>query len=114
VFFPDNRNHRKAFVALWFEIKYADGQFLTSCTKVGHKYDLSERSVDIVRAKLKRLGLLKRISHFDPRHGYRSGWSFSTKFSGILGSLIQIVEAHRESTDRPQDRLRDQHSLLFV
>ena len=53
MFFPDNRNHQRAFVAIWLEIEYADNQFLESTTNLASRYDLSPRTLEIVRAKLK-------------------------------------------------------------
>jgi len=114
IFLPDNPNHRKAFVALWIEIKYAEGQFLPSWTDVRGKYNLSRRTVEIVRAKLKKLGILKRVSHFNPAHGNLSGWTFSDRFGSALSSLADAMRTHRAPPCRPQDRIKDEQALLFL
>ena len=62
IFFPDNTNHRRAFLALWLGIKYAEGQFLASRVDLTTKYRISARTLEIVRAKMKKLGLIQRVS----------------------------------------------------
>jgi len=114
IFLPDNPNHRKAFVAMWIEIKYAEGQFLPSRTDLRGKYNLSRRTVEIVRAKLKKLGILKRVSHFNPAHGNLSGWTFSDRFGSALSSLADAMRTHRAPPCRPQDRIKDEQALLFL
>lgn len=114
VFFPDNRNHQRAFVAIWLEIKYADNQFLASTLGLASRYDLSSRTLEIVRAKLKKLGLIKRISHFNPAHGYQSGWVFSPRFRSALAAFSSILSAATEASSRPLDREKDRASLQFI
>ena len=101
-------------MAIWIEIKYAEEQFLSSRTSLAAEYGLTRRTLDAVRAKLKKLGVIKRVSHFNPAYGNMSGWTFSDRFSAALSSLIQAMKAHREPTNRPQDRLKDQQAILFV
>lgn len=114
IFFPDNHNHRKAFVALWIEIKHGEGQFLASRVDLPGRYNLSRRAVEIVRAKLKKMGILKRVSHFDPAYGNNSGWTFSDRFSGALSALGDAMRTLRTPPNRPQDRLKDEQALLFL
>ena len=114
IFFPDNGNHRRAFVALWIEVKYADDQFLPSRFDLCGQYKLSQRTVEVVRAKLKKMGILKRISHFNPAHGNLSGWTFSDRFIGAVSALVDAMRVFRAPPDRPQDRLRDQQAFLFL
>lgn len=114
IFFPDNRNHARAFVAIWIEIKYADNQFLASTTDLSSRYDLSPRTIDIVRAKLKKLGLIKRISHFNPAHGYRSGWVFSPRFRSALSAMSLALAAATEASGLPLDQQKDRASLQFI
>jgi hypothetical protein len=114
IIIPDNPAHRKAFVVLWIEIKYAENQFLPSRVDVGRKYGLSRRILDEVRAKLKKMGALKRISHFNPTYGNQSGWTFATRLDSALASLAGSLKTHRVPASRPQDRLRDEQSFLFL
>ena len=114
IFFPDNRNHQRAFVAIWLEIKYADNQFLASTTNLASRYALSPRTLEIVRAKLKKLGLIKRISHFNPAHSYRSGWVFSPRFRSALSAMSAAITNASQVTDRRLDREKDRASIQFI
>ena len=114
IFFPDNQNHRKAFVALWIEIKYANGQFLPSRRNIDGVYGLTTRTVEIVRAKLKKMGIIKRISHFNPAHGMQSGWVFSERFAVCLGTLAKSLKDRQHYIERSIEEKRDRHSVLFV
>ncbi len=101
-------------MALWIEAKYAEGQFLPSRTTLNNKYGLTRRTLEVVRAKLKKLGVIKRVSHFNPAYGNLSGWTFSDRFCNALLSLAQTMKIHREASSRPQDRLKDQQAFLFL
>ena len=114
IFFPDNPNHQRAFVAIWLEIKYADNQFLESTTDLTSRYELSARTLEIVRAKLKKLGLIKRICHFNPTHGYRSGWCFSPRFRSALSAASSALATAAEAGGHPLDEEKDRASLQFI
>ena len=115
IFFPDNRNHRRAFVAIWLEIKYADSQFLPDMKLFEARHELSRRTIDAVRAKLKKLGLIKRISHFNPEFGYRAGWTFSGRFRQALGALAKGLElAAGTTTVSTVDEQKDRDSIYYV
>ena len=114
ILFPDNRTHRRVFVAVWLELKYARGQFVHSFSHLGRQHRFSERVLEIVRAKLRRLGLLKRVSHFSPAHGYRSGWTFSDRFSQCLGKLAATARSARDPTGRQLDEQKDRDAILYV
>lgn len=114
IFFPDNRNHQRAFVAIWLEIKYSRNQFLPSCKGIAVEYDLTERTLETVRAKMKRLGLIRRISHFAPSFGNRSGWTFSARLRYALTALADTLAATSQPTTRPVDEQKDRHSILYI
>jgi hypothetical protein len=114
VFFPDNANHRRAFLAVWLGIKYAEGQFLASSVDLTDKYGISRRTVEIVRAKMARLGVIKRVSHFDPAFGERSGWIFCPRFRHALSSLGEVVKTATRSSGRLVDRHRDEEAVRYV
>lgn len=90
VLFPGNGTHQRVFLAIVVELKYADDQFLPSLACVPEKYDVSCRVLELVRAKMRRLGLIDHVSRFNRRHGYREGWVFSNRFQG---SLLRLGEA---------------------
>jgi hypothetical protein len=114
VFFPDNRNHRRAFVALWLGIKYGDGQFLPSNHDLTARCGISARTLEIVRAKLKKLGLIKRVSHFNPSFGSQSGWVFSPKFRHSLSTFGAILKDAIDPSGRSSERQKDEDALHYV
>ena len=113
ILFPDNRNHAKTFVAIWLEIKYADRQFLASATNLTSRYNLSSRSLEIVRAKMKKLGMIRRISHLDPAFGHRSGWTFSPRIGSALRGLAEHLRAAKTRLHETNEQ-KDRASLQFV
>ena len=114
IFFPDNRNHRRAFVAVWVEIKYAEHQFLPDMVPLETRYELSRRTVETVRAKLKKLGLIKRISHFNPEFGYRSGWTFSGRFRQALGALAKGLQTVETAANGTANEQKDRDAIHYV
>ena len=79
--FPNNKNHQRLFLAIFLELKYADGQFLKSLDSIAREYGLSKRVLEIVRAKMRSLGLIDHVSRFNAKHGYREGWVFCSRFA---------------------------------
>jgi hypothetical protein len=114
IFFPDNRNHRRAFLAVWLGIKYADDQFLASNTDLTAQYGVSTRTLEIVRAKMKKLGLIQRVSHFSPAFGNRSGWIFSARFRHSLSSFSEIFKEATRPSVRPIDQQKDKDAVHYV
>ena len=114
VIFPDNRTHRRMFVLIWLAIKYADDQFVHSFDPLCAEHHISLRVLETVRAKMKKLGLLKRVSHFNPRHGDAGGWTFSARFAGGLNSLARTATALKMPARRPTDEQKDRDSVHYV
>jgi len=114
IVFPDNRAHRKVFVAIWLEIKYAENQFLSSRFNLCAKYGLSSRTLEVVRARMKKLGFLKRISHFNPRYGSVSGWTFGDSFVCCLVKLAEVVRQAKRPAGRKIDEQKDRDSITYV
>lgn len=114
IFFPDNRNHQRAFVAIWLEVKYADNQFLPSSTDISSRYEISSRTLDIIRAKLKKLGIIKRISHFNPTYGYRSGWVFSSRCSSMLQKMAGMLSDYATAAHDSISEEKDRASLHYI
>lgn len=105
--FPGNRNHQKLFLAVFVELKYADDQYLKSLECVADKYGFSRRVLEIVRTKMRRLGLIDHVSRFGNKHGYREGWVFSSRFtksvitlSGLMDKFQEIKDSKQEARDR--------------
>ena len=111
--FPGNRNHQKLFLAIFVELKYADGQYLKSLEWVADRYGCSRRVLEIVRAKMRRLGLIDHVSRFSSRYGYREGWVFSSRFAKAAMALSGLPERFREIRDVKQEA-RDRDSFRYI
>ena len=62
---------------------------------------------------MKKLGLIERISHFNPRHGYRSGWTFSSRAGAALRSLAQKINDAKQSSDGAHAG-KDRNSINYL
>jgi hypothetical protein len=113
ILFPDNKNHQKIFLSLFIELKYAPDQFLADFSHVPKKYDISERVLETVRAKMRKLGLIDHVSKFNKEYGYREGWVFSSKLSRSLGILGERVKEHQEERGGNQEQ-KDRDCLGYV
>jgi hypothetical protein len=103
ILFPGNKNHQRLFLAIFVELKWADGQFLPALEPVADKHGLSRRVLETVRAKARRLGLIDHVSRFNRRHGYREGWVFSGKFAEALSRLSEIPDRLRRKKGPAQE-----------
>ncbi len=113
VLFPGNRNHQHIFLAVFVELKWAEGQFLEALEPVADKYGISRRSLETVRAKMRRLGLIDHVSRFGQKHGYREGWVFSNKFVHALEKLASLAVKFRECRNAMQER-KDRDLLSYL
>lgn len=107
VLFPGNKTHQRVFLAVVVELKYAEGQFLASLEWIAKKYGVSCRVLELVRAKMRRLGLIDHVSRFNQRHGYREGWEFSNRFQRSLvwlGDVWQEFSAVGDGRQEGKDR----------
>jgi hypothetical protein len=114
VFFPDSTLHRRVFIGIWTGIKYAERQFLPSGTPLPETRGVSPKVIETVRAKMKRLGLIKRVSHFNPAHGGRSGWTFSSRFFSAIRSLERSGFDAMRPTDNRIDKKKDRDAVFYV
>ena len=111
--FPSNKNHQKLFLAIFVELKYADHQFLSSLERVADKYGLSRRVLEIVRAKMRALGLIDHVSRFNRKHGYQEGWVFSNRFATSCLKLSKLPDRFKEIKDAQQEQ-RDRDSFRYL
>jgi hypothetical protein len=107
VLFPHNKRHQRVFLAVFIELKYAPEQSLPSLDWIAVEYGISRRVFEIVRAKMRRLGLIDHVSRFSKRSGYREAWMFSTRFrrslirlSELQRSFVELGDAGQEQRDR--------------
>ena len=97
--FPGNKRHQRVFLAIFVEIKWASGQFLPVLEPIADKHNISHRTLETVRAKMRRLGLIDHVSRFNKRYGYREGWVFSRRFERSLTRLEDLFARHRKPRD---------------
>ncbi|MDY6990175.1 MAG: hypothetical protein SWQ30_19205 [Thermodesulfobacteriota bacterium] len=102
--FPGNKKHQRIFLAIFVELKYARFQFLPALTPLCHKYDFSSRTLETVRSKMRRMGIIDHVSRFNKRHGYREGWVFSRRFARALIRLEELVRGFRDKKDSLQEK----------
>jgi len=113
VLFPGNKNHQRAFLAIFVELKWADGQFLPVLEHIADKHEISHRTLETVRAKMRRLGLIDHVSRFNKRHGYREGWVFSRRFERSLERLADFLSGARKCKEGSQER-KDRDALNYL
>lgn len=113
VLFPGNRNHQRIFVAVFVELKWADRQFLRAFEPIAYKHGFSHRSLETVRAKMRRLGLIDHVSRFNQKHGYREGWAFSNKFMNALSHLSSVAVKVKD-VSRPDQEAKDKDLFRYV
>jgi hypothetical protein len=111
--FPGSRNHRKIFLAVFVELKWAEGQFLPALEPIADKHGLSHRSLETVRAKMRRMGIIDHVSRFSKRHGCREGWVFSNRFPNALNQMADLTKRLREPKDPSQEQ-KDRDCLFYV
>lgn len=113
ILFPGNKNHQRIFLAVFVELKWAEGQFLTTLDPVAKKHAFSHRSLETVRAKMRRLGLIDHVSRFNQKHGYREGWTLSTRFARSLRHLAETAERVTDASKLTQEA-KDRDLLRYV
>ena len=110
---PGNRSHQRLFLLVFVELKWAEGQFLPALEPVADKYGFSRRSLETVRAKMRRLGLIDHVSRFNKQYGYREGWVFSNRFAGSLRMLMEFTLRLKERNGTNQER-KDRDMLRYL
>lgn len=106
ILFPGNKRQQRLFLAIFVELKWAPDQFLTTLDPVAEKYSFTSRSLETVRAKMRRLGLIDHVSRFNQKTGYREGWVLSGRFERSLARLTELVE-HTRDTSKPGQEAKD-------
>jgi len=111
--FPGNRKHQKVFLAIFIELKYVPGQFLPHLSPLCDRYGFTSRTLETVRSKMRRLGIIDHVSRFNKSHGYREGWVFSTRFSHAVLRLAELSRDLRDKTDGNQEQ-KDRDLFIYV
>lgn len=87
--FPNNRNQQHAFICLWLAIKWSPHRMVPNLQTVARRHGISRRTMERVRAKARRLGLIDHVSRFNEAYGCREGWILSTRFERSLKALMK-------------------------
>jgi hypothetical protein len=113
ILFPNNKRHQRVFLAIFIELKYADGNFLPDLAWIAKEWNLPPRTLETVRAKMRRMGIIDHVSRFNKRHGYREGWVFSNRFSHTLSRLDGLLIRLRERT-HPRQEAKDRDTIRYL
>jgi hypothetical protein len=111
--FPGNRKHQRVFLAIFIELKYAPAQFVPRLSPLCDRYAFTSRTLETVRSKMRRMGLIDHVSRFNKSHAYREGWVFSTRFSNALLCLVELNRDLRDKTDGHQEQ-KDRDLFIYV
>ncbi len=95
--FPCNRNQQHAFLAMWISLKWADHRIVPDLVRIAGEHNISRRTLERVRAKMRRMGMIDHVSRFNAKHAYREGWVLSTRFER---SVRQLAEEMKGLKDR--------------
>ncbi len=106
ILFSGNKKQQRLFLAIFVELKWAPDQFISALEPITEKYGFTNRSLETVRAKMRRLGLIDHVSRFNQRTGYREGWVFSERLERSLERLTELIE-HARDTSKPGQEAKD-------
>jgi len=106
--FPGNRNQQHAAARILLALKVAS-EPIRSLSYLEDRFAISQRTLQRVRAKLSRLGLIEHVTWMNTRHGGREGWKLSGRMSTALRQLADKVERWRN--DDRRDRRNKETAL---
>jgi len=95
--FPGNRNQQHAFLVVWTTLKWSEHHLGPIFSEAAGGQGVSRRTLERVRAKLQRLGLIEHVSRFSDRAGYRDAWTLSSRFERSLRQLAEKVAGLKEA-----------------
>jgi len=113
ILFPGNRKHQKVFLAIFIEIKYAPGEFLPTLLPLCEKYEFSPRTLETVRSKMRRMGVIDHVCRFNKKNGYREGWIFSPRFYQSLVTLIESIKISKNRNSTTQE-MKDKNLFNYL
>jgi hypothetical protein len=108
IIFPGNRNHQKVFLAIFIELKYTNGQFISVFSPLCEKYGFTPRMLETVRSKMRRMGIIDHVCRFNKAIGYREGWIFSKRFNqSIIALSERMVKFQKNGNSLQEMKDRD-------
>ncbi len=102
--FPGNRSHQHAFLVIWFTLKWAGPHIVPNLSEAAREHGISRRTFERTRAKMRRMGLIERVSRFSSRLAGREGWVLSTRFERSLEQLAGKVAGLRDVAASSKDK----------
>ena len=106
ILLPGNKNQQHAAARILLELKGAQ-HIVPNLAHLQAKYGISRRTLQRVRAKLARLGLIEHVSWMNSRYGGQQGWKLSGRMSTGLRLLADRINAWRKD-DRLQQRRKEE------
>ncbi len=101
---PGNRNQQHACLVIWISLKWADNDIVPNLATAAEKHGVSRRTLERVRAKLRRMGLIDYVSRLNAEWGYREGWVLSSRFERSLKQLAEKVGQVKENSVGSQEK----------
>ena len=111
--FPQNKRQQRVFLTIFVELKWAPDQFLSTLEPIAEKHNISRRTLETVRGKMRRLGIIDHVSRFNRKHGYREGWIFSRRFERSLQCLAEVTERLKAPRDHSQEQ-KDRDAYRYL
>jgi DNA-binding transcriptional MocR family regulator len=102
--FPSNRNQQHAFMVIWLAIKWSPHRLVPNVQAVATQHGISRRTMERVRAKMRRMGLIDHVSRFNKAYGYREGWIWSGRFERSLRELADRMAALKDQRRNSRDK----------
>lgn len=102
--FANNRNQQHAFLVVWISIKWSPHRIVPNLRVVSNKHGISRRTLERVRAKMRRMGLIDRVSRFNKAYGCREGWILSARFERSLKQLSKHILSLKDSGQRSMEK----------
>ena len=113
VLFPGNKNHQSTFLFIFVDLKWSTGQLLPALEPIADRHGISHRTLQTVRAKMRRLGIVDHVSRFNRKHGYREGWVFSKRFDQSLIRLSELM-AKARLADNLSNKAKDKDLHRYI
>lgn len=110
--FPNNRNQQHAFMAIWNSIKWSPHRIAPNLYDVGQRHGISRRTIERVRSKMRRMGLIDHVSRFNRAYGHQEGWILSRRFGKNLLNLSNALD--RLASPEARSRKKDELAMEFA
>jgi len=102
--FPGNRNQQHAFLAVWLALKWSDHRMVPNLGEIARQHGITKRTLERVRAKIRRIGLIDRVSRFNASYDGHEGWVLSRRFERSLRELADRLAGLKETIDGSRDK----------